>query len=89
MAWRRHLLVLVAAALLPGLSGSAGLAQPAQVNTIKEAVAKLGSCWRPPPRAQPGIDITVIVSFNRAGEILGPVRDKAPFHHAWHAFAFD
>jgi len=71
MAWRRHLLVLVAAALLPGLSGSAGLAQPAQVNTIKEAVAKLGSCWRPPPRANPGIDITVIVSFNRAGEILG------------------
>src|SRR6266550_2582694 len=71
MAWRRHLLVLVAAALLPGLSGSAGLAQPAQVNTIKEAVTRLGSCWRPPPRANPGIDITVIVSFNRAGEILG------------------
>ena len=74
MAWRRHLLVLVAAALLPGLSGSAGLAQPAQVNTIKEAVAKLGSCWRPPPRAQPGIDITVIVSFNRNGDILGHPR---------------
>jgi hypothetical protein len=73
MAPRRHLLVLVAAALLLGLSGAAGRAQPAQVNTIKEAVAKLGSCWKPPPasRANPGIDITVIVSFNRAGEILG------------------
>ena len=73
MARRRHLLVLVAAALLLGLSGAAGRAQPAQVNTIREAVAKLGSCWKPPPasRANPGIDITVIVSFNRAGEILG------------------
>src|SRR5436190_21125269 len=76
MAWRRHLLVLVAAALLPGLSGSAGLAQPAQVNTIKEAFARLRNCWKPPPpsSAHPGIDITVIVSFNRAGEILGHPR---------------
>ena len=73
MARRRHLLVLVAAALLLGQPGSAGRAQPAQVNTIKEAVARLGSCWKPPPasRANPGIDITVIVSFNRAGEIFG------------------
>jgi hypothetical protein len=48
-------------------------AQPAQVNTIKELFAKLGSCWKPPPasRANPDIDITVVVSFNRSGEILG------------------
>ena len=73
MAWRRHQFVLVAAALLHGLLPSAARAQPAQVNTIKEAFAKLSSCWKPPPasRANPGIDITVIVSFNRAGDILG------------------
>jgi hypothetical protein len=47
-------------------------AQPAQVNNIKEAYARFSACWKPPPasRANP-IDITVIVSFNRAGEIFG------------------
>ena len=45
------------------------------VNTIREAYARFGSCWKPPPasRANP-IDITVIVSFNRAGEIIGRPR---------------
>ena len=49
--------------------------QPAQVNTINEAFARFRACWKPPPlsRANP-IDITVIVSFNRAGEILGHPR---------------
>ncbi len=52
-----------------------GQADPRQVNTIKEAYARFSSCWKPPPaaRANP-IDITVIVSFNRAGEILGHPR---------------
>ncbi len=38
--------------------------------------ARLRTCWKPPApsRANPGIDITVIVSFNRAGEILGHPR---------------
>ena len=47
-------------------------AQPQQLDTIKDVYAKLYSCWRPPPasRANP-IDITVIVSFNREGAILG------------------
>jgi hypothetical protein len=50
-------------------------AQPAQVNSIKDAYARFSTCWRPPPasRANP-IDITVIVSFNRAGEIFGRPR---------------
>ena len=61
--------------LLLGPLASAARAQPAEVNTIKEAFAKLYSCWKPPPvsRANP-IDITVVVSFNRAGEILGHPR---------------
>jgi hypothetical protein len=50
-------------------------AQPQQLDTIKDVYAKLYSCWRPPPasRANP-IDITVIVSFNREGAILGQPR---------------
>ena len=73
MARRRHQLVVIAAALLFGLFSSAGQAQPAQVNTIKDVFAKLRTCWKPPPpsRANPGIDITVIVSFNRNGDIIG------------------
>jgi hypothetical protein len=65
-----------AAALLFGLFASDGQAQPAPVNNIREVVEKLRVCWKPPPasRANPGIDITVIVSFNRSGEILGHPR---------------
>ena len=72
MAPRLHQLVVIAAALLFGLFSSAGQAQPAQVNTIKDVVAKLLTCWKPPPpsRANP-IDITVLVSFNRSGDIFG------------------
>ena len=64
-----------AAALLL-LSAVCAHAQSGQVNTIREVFAKLRTCWRPPPAssASPGIDITVIVSFNRAGEILGHPR---------------
>jgi len=76
VAPRRHQFVVIAAALLFGLFCSAGQAQPAQVNTIKDVFAKLRTCWKPPPpsRANPGIDITVVVSFNRNGDILGHSR---------------
>jgi hypothetical protein len=68
-------LVWIAAALLLGVFVSAGQAQPAEINTIKEAFAKLYSCWKPPPESRAhAIDITVVVSFNRAGEILGRPR---------------
>jgi hypothetical protein len=65
-----------AAVALLGLS-MAAQAEPIQapVNTIREAVARFGSCWKPPPFSRANaIDITVIVSFNRAGEILGHPR---------------
>ena len=50
-------------------------AQPQQLDTIRDVFAKLYSCWQPPPasRANP-MDITVIVSFNREGAILGQPR---------------
>jgi hypothetical protein len=54
---------------------SAAHAQAEPLDTIKDVFAKLYSCWRPPPasRANP-MDITVIVSFNREGAILGQPR---------------
>jgi hypothetical protein len=65
---------LTAALLLA--SSSCAQAEPAQVNTISEAFAKLGACWRPPdgPNVNPDIDITVIVSFRRDGSIFGRPR---------------
>jgi hypothetical protein len=71
----RRLRWLSVAALLFAAVNSAP-AQPAQVNTIADVFAKLRTCWRPPDpsRVHPDIDITVIVSFNRAGEILGRPR---------------
>jgi hypothetical protein len=70
---RRKPSVWFAAALL--WLASAAHAQAEPLDTIKDVFAKLYSCWRPPPasRANP-IDITVIVSFNREGAILGQPR---------------
>jgi hypothetical protein len=66
------------AALLISATGTVALAQsgspePGKVNTIKQVFEKLYTCWKPPPAANP-MDITVIVSFNRAGQILGHPR---------------
>jgi hypothetical protein len=66
------------AALLISAMGSAGHAQSGspdqgQVNTIKQVFEQLYRCWKPPRAANP-MDITVIVSFNRTGEILGRPR---------------
>ena len=74
MARRRIQLIWFAAALSLFSPGCAQ-AESQKVNTIREAFARFRSCWKPPPasRAKP-IDITVIVSFNRAGAILGHPR---------------
>jgi hypothetical protein len=55
---------------------SQGNGQPGgQVNTIRDVIERLYSCWKPPPMsvANP-MDITVSFSFNRAGLILGKPR---------------
>jgi hypothetical protein len=64
-----------AAALLWLAFGAHASAQPQQLDTIKDVFVKLHSCWEPPPtsRANP-MDITVVVSFNRQGAILGQPR---------------
>jgi hypothetical protein len=48
----------------------------APINTIKEVFAALESCWIPPPleRAHAGMQITVMLSFKRSGELLGKPR---------------
>jgi len=67
-------LICVAGIWLAGLTPAP--AQPARVDTIADVFARLRTCWRPPDpaRAHSDIDITVIVSFNRSGEILGRPR---------------
>ncbi len=69
---RRKQLAWFAAALVWLATAVHAQAQPQQLDTIKDIFAKLYSCWQPPPasRANP-MDITVIVSFNREGAILG------------------
>lgn len=66
-------LLVAASALLLGTFGAA--AEDARVNTIQEIFQHLRTCWKPPPvaKARP-IDITVVVSFNRDGNILGHPR---------------
>ena len=50
-------------------------AEGPQLDTIKDVFVRLHSCWKPPPLSEANpIDITVIVSFNRAGGILGHPR---------------
>ena len=46
-----------------------------QIDSLKEIFERLRSCWKPPTRslAGPG-EITVMVSFNREGAILGRPR---------------
>jgi hypothetical protein len=76
VARRRNQSIWFAAALLLWSSSPVwAQAGSEPVNTIREAYARFSSCWKPPPasRANP-IDITVIVSFNRSGEILGHPR---------------
>jgi hypothetical protein len=60
--------------LLLVLSASAG-AEPQQLETLKDVFVRLHNCWKPPPLSEANpIDITVIVSFNREGVILGHPR---------------
>ena len=72
---RRKPFVWFAGALVWLASAVHAQAQLQQLDTIKDVYAKLYSCWRPPPasRANP-IDITVVVSFNREGAIIGHPR---------------
>ncbi|SFJ51398.1 hypothetical protein [Bradyrhizobium sp. Gha] len=73
MARRGDRLLFAAAALLFGITGAA--AEDAPVNTLRDLFERLQTCWKPPPpnKARP-LDITVVVSFKRSGNILGHPR---------------
>jgi hypothetical protein len=76
MAPRRKPPLWFAAGLLLLLSIVPAQAQTGQVDNIKQAFARLRECWQPPPpsNANPNIDITVIVTFTRDGNIFGRPR---------------
>ena len=69
-----------AAAPQPAPSTTQGPGRPAvqagpPVNTLKEAFERLIGCFKPPSASEAmPMDITVLVSFNRKGEILGKPR---------------
>jgi hypothetical protein len=49
--------------------------EPPQLDSIRDVAVALHRCWKPPPLSSANpIDITVIVSFNREGAILGHPR---------------
>jgi len=82
-ALHRKSLAWFAAALLMSSAGAVGpihaqtqtipaIPEPAdQIDNLKQLFARLLSCWKPPQRASALIDITVLVSFDRSGNILG------------------
>ena len=72
MAPRKSIAWFAAVLLLPALTATA---EAQQLDTIRDIVVRLLGCWKPPPlaRANP-MEITVIVSFNREGSILGRPR---------------
>ena len=71
---RKPLSWFVAALVWTGLCAQAR-AEPPALDSLRDIVVRLHSCWRPPPLsvANP-IDITVVVSFTREGGILGHPR---------------
>jgi hypothetical protein len=55
------------------MTSAVAQAEPGQVDNIKQAFERLRTCWKPPPasRANPDVEITVIVTFTRDGNIFG------------------
>lgn len=78
MARRQGLMVLFAASLTAATMvwGVPVAADDAKINTLQELFARLGACWKSPvlPPDNPGMQITVLVTFKRNGEILGQPR---------------
>ncbi|WP_445487819.1 hypothetical protein [Rhodopseudomonas sp. RCAM05734] len=75
---RRSTSVVVAAGLLALTFAGAGkaIAQDRPVATLEEMFARLQRCWRAPalPRGHPGMQITVLFSLQRDGQIFGKPR---------------
>jgi hypothetical protein len=63
-------------ALALAMLASDAAAEPARLNTMKDMGAALQACWVPPPidQSRLGMQITVMMSFKRNGELLGQPR---------------
>src|SRR5437016_8750429 len=62
---------------IAALSASAAAQNPqAPINTLTDLEAALMACWVPPPMEQSrlGMQITVLMSFKRNGELFGQPR---------------
>jgi len=68
------IMVALAASLLEPSDADAQNAR--QLDTLQDLFKQLSRCWRSPrlPEGDLGMQITVVVSFNRSGEILGQPR---------------
>jgi hypothetical protein len=75
-AMLRRMVSILAAASLISICVTPAFAEDGRINTLKEMFETLMRCWRPPalPRGHPGMQITVMVAFQRNGEILGKPR---------------
>ena len=66
------------AALAIAVAASSAAAQKPQapLNTLKDIGTALQGCWVPPPmdQSRPGMQITVLMSFRRNGELFGQPR---------------
>ncbi len=75
MLRRGHLVLLAALMLIVPVQNTAS-AQAEAVSTLDGMFERLRGCWRGPelPRGHPGMEITVLFSFKRNGELLGRPR---------------
>lgn len=71
----RGLLFAVVFVFCTCCNGGTVFAEADKVNTIRELMARLESCWQPPPsnEARP-MALTIVVSFTKTGTILGRPR---------------
>ena len=71
-----HLVRLAALMLIVPVHVSTALAQVEALSTLDGMFERLKGCWRGPklPRGHPGMQITVLFSFKRDGELLGRPR---------------
>jgi hypothetical protein len=77
MARSRRWFLIGASVLVAGFASvDRAAAEGPQVDNIEEMFARLKQCWKAPllSAGDPGMQITVLVSFKRNGEILGHPR---------------
>src|SRR5262249_14293675 len=93
--FKSRLQIAAEALAIAALSASAAAQDPqAPIATLTDLEAALLACWDPPPMEQsrPGMQITVLMSFKRNGELFGEPRitfqsraaeaDRPPFRLA-------